>query len=801
MFLVLFQFLLAIILLSNNFYKKHSLYDLPRINYIQKTDFKPIKSFSNGYYYSYDTLTNTEFSIIKTEKYSKKCIENYYIENDNPCPVTDITFIEEQNDNCIVYNKVQVGYDEHFYYTNDNKSGKLYKSFDYYDFKKNIEDSFDVSKIARKEKNKISNPVIDLKNYIKYCDVILLLSVFASIYYTFMESYYTLKYDQFKILNVLIQIEIMIFYIIRFTKFIKEKKFFFDNKDIYDNDEESYFPNSCFNIDSFPLALSINIFIYEILHYFFPKKEQKSFPPFFHNICDICCCFCCCCHFDERKNYADDDENRYTFLLILPLFISFFVFEILDFVNGKTIIKIADNILYNWNFSPIKAIDRFNWKYEYFETEKLNLNYSDIYSKTKGKICGKDNLGNNLYFNYNEECPINKIFISDLDEDLPDYHKKSLGNNNYLYYTNKYIRGKIIIDFKVTSDLNINISPDNAKDLWISSPFTEEIDSNTINGKSYLLAVNYIGIDENAIPREDSDKIYDLKDKIEYYNFITPAKIGILCCETLCLIIFILILICPDCCCCQGDCYIILFNFFNLGFVITYIVLLSINIHTHEKYINGFLFKINLDFKRVNNYCNWNIISLIYHFIMLIIILININFKRCLKNYIFQTNEERQETYTVSVFQRDTNKEKIERLTEDLRKEKYLNRQLREKNEGYLKLINDKEKEINTLKINLSKMDELIINNKENKADKVNTNVNDIITINFESGEIRYEIKCSPTDIFSDVEEKLYKIDNNLKNANNIFSVNEKEVFKFKTLSENNIKDGDKIMISKFEPK
>ena len=45
MFLVLFQFLLAIILLSNNFYKNHSLYDLPKINYIQKTDFKPIKSF------------------------------------------------------------------------------------------------------------------------------------------------------------------------------------------------------------------------------------------------------------------------------------------------------------------------------------------------------------------------------------------------------------------------------------------------------------------------------------------------------------------------------------------------------------------------------------------------------------------------------------------------------------------------------------------------------------------------------------------------------------------------------------
>ena len=542
---------------------------------------------------------------------------------------------------------------------------------------------------------------------------------------------------------------------------------------------------------------------------YFSQKKKLYFPDYQNNNCDICCCCCCCCCFDETKNYAD--EAKYTFLLILPLFISFFVFEILDFVHGKEIIKMADNILYNWNFSPIKEINTINvnvdresdfkWKYNYFKTEKLKLKYSDIYSNTKGKICGKDNLGNNLLFDYNQECPINRIFISDLDEDLPDYKKIKLRNNNYLYYTNKYIRGKIIIDFKITSDLNINISPDNAKDLWISSPFTEEIDSNTIYGNSYLLAINYIGIDENSISRKDSDKINNLKDKVDYYNSITPAKIGILCCESLCLIIFLLILIIPDCCCCQNCCFAFLFNFFNLSFVITYIVLLSINLHTNEKYINGFLCKINTDFTRVNNYFNLNIISLIYHFIMLIIILININFKSCLKDYIFQTKEERQETYTISTFQSDTNKEKIDRLNEGLRREKNLNRQLREKNEEYLKLINDKEIEINTLKINLSKKDELIIQNKEAKTENFTTKVNDIITINFESGEIRHEIKCSPTDIFTDVEEKLYKIDNNLRDTNNDFIVNEKQVIKFKTISENNIKDGDKVMISKFESK
>ena len=109
--------------------------------------------------------------------------------------------------------------------------------------------------------------------------------------------------------------------------------------------------------------------------------------------------------------------------------------------------------------------------------------------------------------------------------------------------------------------------------MWISSPFTEEIDSNTIYGNSYLLAINYIGIDENSISRKDSDKINNLKDKVDYYNSITPAKIGILCCESLCLIIFLLILIIPDCCCCQNCCFAFLFNFFNLSFVITYIVL------------------------------------------------------------------------------------------------------------------------------------------------------------------------------------------------------------------------------------
>ena len=44
--MTIIQFIFGIILLSNNFYKKHSLYDLPKFNFIQDTNFKPIKTLN-----------------------------------------------------------------------------------------------------------------------------------------------------------------------------------------------------------------------------------------------------------------------------------------------------------------------------------------------------------------------------------------------------------------------------------------------------------------------------------------------------------------------------------------------------------------------------------------------------------------------------------------------------------------------------------------------------------------------------------------------------------------------------------
>ena len=85
-------------------------------------------------------------------------------------------------------------------------------------------------------------------------------------------------FNYFKILNIIIQFAIFGLYLVRYMKFIKVKEFFFDNKYFYKNKNEEnvkggyYFPNKVFNIDSFPLAISINILLFNILYLIIPKK-------------------------------------------------------------------------------------------------------------------------------------------------------------------------------------------------------------------------------------------------------------------------------------------------------------------------------------------------------------------------------------------------------------------------------------------------------------------------------------------------------------------------------------------------
>ena len=85
----------------------------------------------------------------------------------------------------------------------------------------------------------------------------------------------------------------------------------------------------------------------------------------------------------------------------------------------------------------------------------------------------------------------------------------------------------------------------------------------------------------------------------------------------------------------------------------------------------------------------------------------------------------------------------------------------------------------------------------ENEDMKRFVNYNNIIAITFVSGDglINHGIKCLKTETFAEVEEKLYKIYDKYRKTNNTFLHNGDVVMKFKTIEENKIKDGDKIVL------
>ena len=90
---------------------------------------------------------------------------------------------------------------------------------------------------------------------------------------------------------------------------------------------------------------------------------------------------------------------------------------------------------------------------------------------------------------------------------------------------------------------------------------------------------------------------------------------------------------------------------------------------------------------------------------------------------------------------------------------------------------------------------------QNNSIEDMKVNYKDIMVINFISMDstVQCGIKCLPTDIFAEVEEKLYQRFDNLRNTNNMFMANAKPVFRFKKIIENNIKDGDVLQLHKLE--
>ena len=101
-------------------------------------------------------------------------------------------------------------------------------------------------------------------------------------------------------------------------------------------------------------------------------------------------------------------------------------------------------------------------------------------------------------------------------------------------------------------------------------------------------------------------------------------------------------------------------------------------------------------------------------------------------------------------------------------------------------------------------MKEDIINNLKNQIKNSNITENtklfgydDILFVHFISMDqkVNCPIKCLSTGTFAEVEEKLYQKYEEYRETNNNFIAKGKVVLRFKKISENNIKDGDKIQL------
>ena len=176
-------------------------------------------------------------------------------------------------------------------------------------------------------------------------------------------------------------------------------------------------------------------------------------------------------------------------------------------------------------------------------------------------------------------------------------------------------------------------------------------------------------------------------------------------------------------------------------------------------------------------------------------------------------NQKLEEENKQLNYKLNNNQNQINILREELEKYKIENKTLKDELLNAKKIIsnnqinNNEFKKLQDENINLkyqlnlkdNEIKNLKNNIQNNKIEEPKYSINDIMVVNFSSTDVNYGIKCLKTDIFAEVEEKLYKIYDNLRETNNMFTVNAKPILRFKKMKENNIKDGDIIQLFKIE--
>ena len=106
--------------------------------------------------------------------------------------------------------------------------------------------------------------------------------------------------------------------------------------------------------------------------------------------------------------------------------------------------------------------------------------------------------------------------------------------------------------------------------------------------------------------------------------------------------------------------------------------------------------------------------------------------------------------------------------------------------DNYQNIINQKDLELNNLRMQLNNM------NNNIQSNNINININDIMSVNFISMDqtVHFSVACLKTNTFAEIEEKLYKQYPQYRETYNRFLANGTQVLKFKTIAENKIGNG-----------
>ena len=110
---------------------------------------------------------------------------------------------------------------------------------------------------------------------------------------------------------------------------------------------------------------------------------------------------------------------------------------------------------------------------------------------------------------------------------------------------------------------------------------------------------------------------------------------------------------------------------------------------------------------------------------------------------------------------------------------------------NYQNIIIQKDNEINNLKLQLNN----ILKSKDNLSNnnlRTKLYFDEVMCVNFISTDqnVHYAVPCAKTNIFAEIEEKLYQQYPQYRETNNNFLANGNQVLRFKTIAENKIGNG-----------